>query len=276
MHKFGVFGNPIRHSLSPLMHNFAFKGLQDKLGFLGHYEAVLLEDGNSLRERFLQDGFKGANITLPFKEEAFLQCDEVCGIAKEIGAVNTWVLDSNKIFGYNTDAEGFYKSIQNFGFRNILILGAGGSAKSIAYILRQKGLRVVLLNRSAKRLENFRDFECDTFEGFKKSCDFDLVINSTSASIHDCLPCSKTQLKELLNNTKMAYDLFYGKQTLFLDFARELGCQIKDGLEMLIYQGALAFLLFNESNKYKGDENKKEINFLEVASLMKSGLESGK
>ena len=89
MHRFCVFGNPIKHSLSPLMHNFAFKNLQDRLGFLGCYEAVLLEDGKLLREKFLESGFRGANITVPFKEQAFFQCDEVCGIAKEIGAVNT-------------------------------------------------------------------------------------------------------------------------------------------------------------------------------------------
>lgn len=269
MHRFCVFGNPIKHSLSPLMHNFAFKNLQDRLGFLGCYEAVLLEDGKLLREKFLESGFRGANITVPFKEQAFFQCDEVCGIAKEIGAVNTWVLDSNKIFGYNTDAEGFYKTIENLGFKNVLILGAGGSARGVAYILRQKGLRVVLLNRSAKRLEDFKDFECSTFDDFKKSYDFDLVVNSTSASIDDSLPCSRERLEKLLENTKMAYDLFYGRQTSFLDFALKLGCQVKDGLEMLIYQGALAFLLFNDLDK--GD--KKGIDFLKVASLMRSALE---
>lgn len=268
---FCIFGNPISHSLSPLMHNFAFEKLSHKLGFMGDYRAICLEDAKSLRQKFLQGGFQGANITVPFKEEAFLQCDEVCGMAKDIGAVNTWVLNSGKIFGYNTDAMGFYKSIENLGFKSAVILGAGGSAKPIAHILKQKNFTVTILNRSAQRLSDFDGFECGVYTDFSKTHNFDLVINATSASLQQTLPCDNRILTEILDGAKMAYDLLYAKNTPFLDLALRMNRPIKDGLEMLIYQGALAFLLFCDA-AWEQEDTKCDLSFFEVAEWMKQGL----
>ena len=127
--QFAVVGNPIHHSLSPLLHNYAF----EILGINAFYGRYCLSEEKDFR--FLETlGLKGANITIPFKEIAFNSCDETFGIAKKIGAVNTIVFDNNKILGYNTDAMGFYECIASFQFKNALILGAGGSARALACI----------------------------------------------------------------------------------------------------------------------------------------------
>lgn len=241
--QFCVFGDPIAHSLSPQMHNFAFEILQNKIGFKGSYGRYLLKDGDKLAKSFYDLRLDGANITLPFKESAFEQSDRVEGIAQKIGAVNTWVLKNRKICGYNTDAEGFYQTIKDFDFKNALILGAGGSAKAIAFILQEKKIVPTILNRSSERIRLLqKDFDCFTPQNFKAQ-QFDIIINTTSASLKDVLPFDKELLQDLLCNAKYAYDLMYAKPTPFLQLAKNF-TPIKDGKDMLIAQGALAFELF--------------------------------
>lgn len=183
----GVFGNPIAHSLSPLLHN----AVLSTLGISAIYGRFKLENGENLRQSFFDLHLSGANITLPFKEYAYKQADILDPTAKEIGAINTLVLDktTQKLIGYNTDASGFLATLlmagkgaggadssdsKNFanvltddllnelnsgapsdlrarlGVDSALILGAGGSAKALAYILHQKGVRVLVANRSPK------------------------------------------------------------------------------------------------------------------------------
>ena len=126
---FAIFGNPVSHSRSPLMHNHVFK----RLGFDACYTRVHLEDGSQLKETFLALGLSGANITVPHKEAAFKACDEVRGFAKEIGVVNTIVNEEGRLIGYNTDADGFLFSIGDFkNIKKVLLIGAGGTAKALA------------------------------------------------------------------------------------------------------------------------------------------------
>ena len=110
MKLFAIFGNPVSHSKSPLMHNIVFKNL----GIKACYTRVLLEDGDKLKEKFLSLGLSGANITVPHKEVAFRACDEIRGFAKKVGVVNTIVLEDGKLIGYNTDADGFMFAISEF------------------------------------------------------------------------------------------------------------------------------------------------------------------
>ncbi len=239
--QFCVIGHPIKHSLSPLMHNYAFCNLEKQIGFRGYYGRYDLLDGEKLIDVFWDLKLHGANITVPYKEIAFAQSDVVDGIAKKIGAVNTWVLKQQKIYGYNTDALGFYHTIKDFGFKHVLLLGAGGSARALATILQQKHIKVSILNRSAARLKNLKEFECFTLQNFVMQ-DFDLIVNATSASLHQELPFEEILLKEIFKTARYAYDLMYGK-TRFLDFASKF-VPICDGRAMLIAQGALAFELF--------------------------------
>ena len=139
--QFAVIGNPISHSLSPILHNTAFKALKIN-GFYGRYCLEDSKDFLCLKALHL----KGANITIPFKETAFLHCTKVFGIAQQIKAVNTILFKDNQIFGYNTDALGFYQCIEKYPLKNALILGAGGFAKTVSCIFPEKRIHTTNLN----------------------------------------------------------------------------------------------------------------------------------
>jgi shikimate dehydrogenase len=239
---FALFGNPVSHSKSPLLHNSLFK----HLAIGACYTRYLLQDGNLLKEKFLSLGLDGINITVPFKEDAYSACDELDGYAKSIGAVNTIVLRDGKLHGFNTDAPGFIASLEGFLPVNALILGAGGTARALVFALRSSGVDVVVANRSEGRLEFFRQngFETTTFDMLDGNNNFELIINTTSAGLSsDELPCEQSKLVELLSKTKFAYDCIY-HETLFLKMAKELDKKHKNGLDMLICQAFFAFELF--------------------------------
>lgn len=238
---FKIFGNPLSHTLSPQMHNSAFLSL--KLD--ANYSKCQLENGDKIREIFLEKNLSGANITVPFKEKAFYQCDEVRGIAKKIGAVNTLIKQDNKVIGFNTDAPGFMMSIKEFlPIKSALILGAGGTAKAISYALKEKNINVQILNRSAQRLQSFNDFTTFTWENFAPK-PYDIIINTTSAGLKDeNLPAPKEIILPILKLTKYSFDVIYHKQTPFIKLSKELNIPHKNGKDMLLYQGVLAFELF--------------------------------
>lgn len=262
MLKFTIFGNPIKHSKSPNMQNAGLKAA----GVDGEYTKTHLIEGEKLKEVFLQDGFKGANITVPHKETAYNQADEVRGLAQKIGAVNTYINDNGKVIAYNTDAPGFMMAIEEFGnIDKALILGAGGTAKAIAVALKEKGIDVSVLNRSERRLDFFKELGCKsyTWENFKNSS-FDILINTTTAGLNDELyPAPLDILEPLIKDIKFAIDCIYGKQTPFLDLASKYDKPNKDGEDMLLYQGVLALEYFID---IKSDKN--------IISAMRSGLKS--
>jgi len=241
---FTIFGNPVSHSKSPLMHNLAFHGL----GYNGVYTRYRLEDGAQLREKFFELDIKGANITVPHKQHAFEACDELDEFAQKVGSVNTIVKKEGKLFGYNTDAPGFLKAIAEFkNIKKVIFLGAGGTAQSTSIVLRDAGYEVTILNRSVGRLERYEKegFKCFTFENFKMEEPFDLVVNMTSAGLEDdSLPCPIEILKEVIASAKACVDVIYGKETPFLKFAKEQNKPTKDGSDMLLYQGIIAFEYF--------------------------------
>jgi len=243
MRLFSIFGNPVSHSRSPLMHNSVFY----HLGYDGAYIRTHLEDGSKLKEVFFAQKLSGANVTVPHKEVAFTLCDEVRGFAKEIGVVNTLINENGKLIGYNTDADGFLYAIQEFqNIQNILILGAGGTAKALAIKFLQEKKKVTILNRSAKRLQYFQQFpmQCFTWEKYQNQS-YDLVINTTSAGLSDeALPAPKEMIENILQNTKYVADVIYGKLTPFLQLAKEKNITFKDGADMLLGQGVLANELF--------------------------------
>ena len=243
MKLFSIFGNPVFHSISPRMHNLALEGFHVD----GCYIRTPLQDGSKLIEEFNALKLDGANVTVPHKEFAYNLCDELDEFAKKIGAVNTLVKKNGKIYGYNTDAPGFYKAIESFGkINSALVLGAGGTAKAIATILKKNALHVEILNRSKKRLEyfdkhKFTTYSWDEFE--PKS--YDLIINTTSAGLSDnALPIDEKVLNSLMQKAHFAFDVIYNKKTPFLTLAKQNNLPYKDGADMLLYQGVLAFNLF--------------------------------
>ncbi len=249
---FAIFGNPVSHSKSPLMHNLSFQGLE----FDGCYTRYLLEDGERLKKTFFDLGLKGINITVPHKEHAYSACDVLDPFAKKVGAVNTIVEQEGKLYGYNTDAPGFLKAISEFkDIKTVLFLGAGGTAQSTSSILRDEGYEVILLNRSEGRLEKFKKegFETYTFENFIPK-EYDLVINMTSAGLEDdSLPAPREILKQVIPTAKACVDVIYGKETPFLKLAKTYAKPTKDGSDMLLYQGIIAFEHFT-NHQYSFEE----------------------
>ena len=233
------------------MHTFAIDGL----GVDATYTKTLIEDACKIPTQFLEN-FDGANVTVPHKESAYAMCDEVRGVAKEIKAVNTLINENGNMIGYNTDAAGFLKSMESFGeIKNVLILGAGGTAKALAVIFKQHRIDVTILNRSKNRLSFFENLGVEAFSwnDFKLSS-YDLVVNTTSAGLQeDSLPIKEDLMRNIFSNTKFAADVIYNKKTPFLKLADELNLPNKDGADMLLYQGVLAFNLFYE-NAFKEDE----------------------
>ncbi len=239
MELFAIFGDPVAHSRSPLMHNHVFK----TLGYRACYTRIRLEEGARLRETFFNLGLSGANVTVPHKEAAFEACDEVRGFANSVGVVNTLVNENGRLVGYNTDADGFMFAIREFGpINSVLVLGAGGTARALAAKFAETGLEVTVLNRSEGRLAPFRErgMHTATWETMAVRA-FDLVVNTTSAGLEDeSLPAPEALLRSLLERSGFAADAIYGKVTPFLRLASELGKTSKDGADMLLGQGVLA------------------------------------
>ena len=236
---FAIFGNPVKHSRSPLMHNHVFK----KLHYNACYTRIHLEDGAKLKETFFSQKLQGANITVPHKEAAYKACDEVRGFAKKIGVVNTLINENGRLIGYNTDADGFVFAIKEFkNIKNILIIGAGGTAKALGMKLQELELNVSVLNRSAPNLEYFKNSGFETFSW--ENCPtkgFDLVVNTTSAGLSDDnYPAPLEKLRTILEKSSYAADAIYGKVTPFLRLCQDLNITYKDGANMLLGQGVLA------------------------------------
>lgn len=239
---YAIFGDPVDHSISPRLHNIAFYDFDiDAI-----YTRVYVKDGSRLIHTFNSLNLSGANITIPHKEIVLSQCDEVDKTAQDIGSVNTIVKKSNKIIGYNTDAPGFLLSIKPFeNIKKALIIGAGGTAKAISYILKTQNIEIDIVNRSKEKLTNFNSFNCYSWENFKIS-KYDIIINTTSAGLKDnFLPLPKEILDEILKQSTYAYDVIYNKQTPFLTLCKQHNIIYKDGLDMLLYQAILAFNIFN-------------------------------
>ncbi|MEJ2437209.1 MAG: shikimate dehydrogenase [Sulfurovaceae bacterium] len=151
---FAIFGDPVSHSKSPLIHNLGF----NTFGVNSCYTRYLLKDGDALRSKFFELGLSGANITVPHKEAAFRACDWCDDFSKSVGSVNTIILKEGKLHGYNTDALGFFASMKTFQeIHKILFLGAGGTARSTSILLRDVGFDVAILNRGKEKLESFKN-----------------------------------------------------------------------------------------------------------------------
>ena len=236
------------------MHNLSFNGLN----YDACYTRYLLKDGKKLKEFFFNLGLKGVNVTVPHKEDAFNACDVLDTFAKKIGVVNTIVEREGKLYGYNTDAPGFLKAIAEFkDVKTVLFLGAGGTAQSTSSILREEGYEVTLLNRSAGRLEKYKEegFETYTFDTFTPQA-YDLVINMTSAGLEDnALPAPRMILDAVIPLSSACVDVIYGKETPFLKLAKTYDKPTKDGSDMLLYQGIIAFEHFT-NYAYTFDEIK--------------------
>lgn len=250
---YAVFGNPIAHSKSPAIHA-AFAAAS---GQPLRYEARLapLDGFPQAIADFVAAGGKGANVTVPFKEEAFRLSSRLSDRAARAGAVNTLAFKAGEILGDNTDGAGLVGDLTRnlncpLAGQRILLLGAGGAARGvIAPLLAGKPATLFIANRSADKAvalaHGFADLATVEAGSFADTAGrrFDLVINATSASLAGA---SLALPPGLFAGDSLAYDMMYGKgETPFLSQAREQGAaRCADGLGMLVEQAAEAFLVW--------------------------------
>jgi shikimate dehydrogenase len=251
----GVMGDPIEHSVSPAMHNAAFKSMELDYAYVPFN--VIKSDLAKAVHAIRALNIRGVNVTIPHKVEIIPLLDHMDPLAKEIGAVNVVVSDGGVLTGYNTDAEAFLHVLLEQGVepegKNVVILGAGGAARAIAFILAGRGANLIMLNRTpanaAKCAADVQDSTGQTVEvlsletrNLSDAMDRGhILVNTTSVGMfpdkNDTLVTSN-----LIRPHFVVADIVYNPyKTRLLAEAERAGAKTINGLEMLIWQGALAF-----------------------------------
>ncbi len=263
--KTAVIGFPVDHSLSPAIHNYWIK----ELGLdIKPYEKINVnpntfeEQINSLK----QDGFGGLNVTVPLKEIAFNISDETSGVSKKLRSANTLTLGSDKINGDNTDAAGFINSLdkktieENIANKKTLVLGAGGSARSVVYALNQLGGHVRIFNRTTEKAQillndlsiNSSPIGTEELDDYANSSSF--IVNTTSLGQKAGEQNNILSFENIKTET-FIYDLIYNpKRSSFLEKAEAKGLKVQNGLRMLIEQAACSFQIWHEIKVDVSDE----------------------
>ncbi|HZG72551.1 MAG TPA: shikimate dehydrogenase [Chondromyces sp.] len=250
---YGVIGDPIGHSMSPLMHNDAFH----VLGLEAYYHPfhVKPQELEAAVKGMKAIGVQGFNITIPHKSTIIPFLDEIDPLAKAIGAVNTVVLEEGKWVGYNTDGEGYVRALReeykgNIKDKEILIIGAGGAARAIYFTLASQGIKSIhLCNRTVERAKELADncpYNATTSSLSLKEAEenlrrYDIIIQTSSIGMSP-----KTEETPLsvgfIKGGAFVSDIIYNPlETKFLREAKEKGATVQNGIKMFIYQGALAF-----------------------------------
>lgn len=248
--QYAVMGHPIAHSLSPRIHTlFAAQAGQHL-----EYRAILVERGGfaAAARAFRAAGGKGLNVTVPFKQDAWVFADVLSARAERAGAVNTLCFEPGGVHGDNTDGPGLVRDLKvnhvcALAGRRILLLGAGGAARGVLQpLLAEQPVQLVIANRtagkSAELALRFGDLGPVSGCGFADLVgrSFDLIINATAAGLNDAAPSLPAGV---LVADGWCYDLMYGHEpTAFVRWGREQGAaRSLDGLGMLVEQAAEAF-----------------------------------
>lgn len=256
---YGLFGYPVAHSVSPAMHNAAFRALD----LNSIYAAFPVESSflGAATEAIRALDLGGVNVTVPHKQAVLSFLDQLTEEARLIGAVNTIVFRDGKLVGHNTDGRGFLRSLVEQGFRvpgkRVTILGAGGAARAVAVRLALEGAaRIAFVNRTLAHAEALAALVsgrgCDAAvrawsdrSAAQEIGDADLVVQTTPLGMHPhgdkCLPVEP----EWFHGGQWVYDLVYNpRRTRFLRTAAGVGAHTVSGLGMLLYQGVEAFELW--------------------------------
>ncbi|MGE5604080.1 MAG: shikimate dehydrogenase [Bacteroidota bacterium] len=257
---FAVFGDPISHSLSPAMHNAAFEALGLDCVYIPCH--VRPEQLKSAVMGIRALGFKGVNVTIPHKQVITSELDEIFGDSILSGSVNTIINRRGKLYGTSTDGTGLLRSLQEeggfqVGGKNVLILGAGGSATAIIYSLIAAEVKsITLINRTltnavtlSQKVLKDTSFQVNTVEYYRLTDlawdSIDLVVNATSVGLKDQ---DSIVPQRFLHPGLFIYDLVYrsGATTTLVAQAVKAGCRVLSGLSLLLYQGAESFRLWFE------------------------------
>ena len=253
----GIIGDPIEHTMSPVIQNAAFEKLGIDYVYLPF--RVRSEEVGKAIDGMRALNIRGLNVTIPHKVAVIPFLDKLDPLAEQIGAVNTIVNDDGALTGYNTDASGFLQALLEKGIepkgKNIVILGAGGASRAVSFILAEKEANLVILNRLleldwaeelARKISQVFRKEVKALELDEKNLamvleNADILINATSVGMSPNINESPVPAR-LLKPGLIVYDIVYNPiKTRLLEEAEAIGAQTIGGLDMLVWQGALAF-----------------------------------
>lgn len=249
---YAVIGNPIAHSLSPVMHNDLFTHYEID----AHYHAFAIEEQNleAAVAGFRAIGISGFNVTVPHKIAIMPLLDEIDPLAQSIGAVNTVVNQNGKLVGLNTDGSGYVKGLRgelsSLEDKRVLMIGAGGAARGIYFTLAHEGVKEIdLTNRTLSKARQLveecpYDVNSQLFsleEAERKLERYDIIIQTTSIGMSPQIECKPLSLHNLKENTFVSDIIYNPYKTAFLQEAEKQGARIQNGIEMFVQQGALAF-----------------------------------
>ncbi len=246
---FGLVGNPVKHSKGFIVHNKAF----GKMNMRNVYVNFLVEDLAGFIRAY-KGMISGLSVTIPFKREVIKYLDKVDPIAEEIGAVNTIVKRAGKLIGYNTDVKGAIDAIKekiNIRNKKVLIIGAGGVVRAIAFGIKKEKGKLVIINRTVKKAEVLaKELNCE-YGGLDKINEYtgiDVLINGTSIGMFPDVnktPVKKTLLRKIVCRESVVFDSVYNpSMTKLLKDAASLGCSVISGEKMFINQAGHQFKLF--------------------------------
>ena len=259
---YGVIGDPIGHSLSPTIHNMAFR----KLGLNAIYLAFQVKSENLVRavEGFKALNIQGFNVTIPHKTSIMSLLDKIDPLAEKIGAVNTVKNVDGKLFGYNTDGLGALQALKKskvkLDNKKIVLIGAGGAGKALAFTFANYAKEMVILNRTEEKAVKLSKTISENFslqvKGLKLTQEnlknelknADLLVNATSLGMYPNVDETPVD-KNLINQNLVVFDVVYNPlKTRFLKEAEEKGAKIVNGLSMFIYQAVEAFKIWTGMN----------------------------
>ncbi len=248
----GIIGNPLVHTLSPHMHNAAFS--KRGLNFKFYTFEIREEEIASTLKILKKKKFRGLSVTHPFKVKIMEHLDNVDDLANDIGAVNTVVNDDGKLTGFNTDSPAAVEALRRNEVelehgRDIMILGAGGAARSVALPLVRMGRDIIIANRSFERARELAlkfksqgSIKVIILDEIKEIIeDVDILINCTPIGLKGG-PLGSPISPELLRKDMIVFDMVYSpKNTELISAAKERGAKVIYGYEMFLYQGIMAF-----------------------------------
>lgn len=274
----GLIGNPVEHTLSPVIHNTLAERLKHNLvyvPFLVEKEQIEAAVKGAYGLNIL-----GMNVTVPYKSEVIPYLKELDGLAGRIGAVNTLVRVDGGYKGYNTDILGLYRALcrENIYLsgEKVVLLGAGGAARAAAFLCAEKGAqKVYLLNRSVDKAKLLAE---EVNKAFDRECIFPmgmadyeklpeeklLVLQGTSVGLHPNVDQAPITDKEFYRRVHTGYDLIYKpEETTFMKLVKEAGGRAYNGLTMLLYQGIIAYEFWNQVEVQEQDA-------IEIYEIMKA------
>ena len=270
MKHFAVIGSPIKHSLSPIMHRWIF----ERLGIDAEYQKINVDNNHlpKIIQKIRNGALDGINITIPLKEAVLTFLDEINPRAKSIGAVNCIMISNSKIIGNNTDWYGFSMALKKNNIntlnREVIILGAGGSARSILYALKRIGVqKMFLLNRTIEKAMKLQDssiFVHPLQDANKIIKTNSIIINTTSVGMQN----NKSPINfGLINKNQILFDIIYSPlETSLLECGKKRGALTVNGLDMFIHQGLASLDL------WFGSSISTQVNFLKLKNYLESEL----